>query len=163
MPMTMTIALWIVAGLLVVLGVVGTLVPVLPGATFVFGGLLLAAWIDEFQRVGWLTLAVLGFLTFTTVGVDMLATSLGAGKLGASRLAIVGAVAGTILGLFTGLPGLIVGPFLGAVAGELLAGRDLDQAGRVGAGTWIGLAVGAAVKIGLVVAMIGLFVTAYLV
>ncbi len=160
--MTMTIALWIAAGLLVVLGVIGTVVPVLPGPTFVFGGLLLAAWIGDFQEVGWLTVAVLGLLTFTTVGVDILAASLGAGKLGASRLAIVGAVVGTILGLFAGLPGLIVGPFVGAVAGEMLAGRDLDQAGRVGVGTWIGLAVGVAIKIGLVVAMIGVFVTAFL-
>ncbi len=162
MTMTMTIALWIGAGLLVVLGVIGTVVPVLPGPTFVFGGLLLAAWIDDFQKVGWLTVAVLGLLTFTTVGVDILAASLGAGKLGASRLAIAGAVAGTILGLFAGLPGLIVGPFVGAVAGEMLAGRNLDQAGRVGVGTWIGLAVGVAIKIGLVVAMIGVFVTAFL-
>ncbi len=160
--MTMTIALWIGAGLLVVLGVIGTVLPVLPGPTFVFGGLLLAAWIDDFQKVGWLTVAVLGLLTFTTVGVDILAASLGAGKLGASRLAIAGAVVGTVLGVFAGLPGLIVGPFVGAVAGEMLAGRDLNQAGRVGVGTWIGLAVGVAIKIGLVAAMIGVFVTAFL-
>ena len=63
-------------------------------------------------------MAVLGLLTVATVGVDVLAASLGAGRLGASRAAIVGAVAGTILGLFAGLPGLLLGPFLGAVAGE---------------------------------------------
>ncbi len=159
--MTMTIALWIAAGLLVVLGVIGTVVPVLPGPTFVFGGLLLAAWIGDFQEVGWLTVAVLGLLTFTTVGVDLLAASLGAGKLGASRLAIVGAVVGTILGLFAGLPGLIVGPFVGAVAGEMLAGRDFDQASRVGVGTWIGLAIGVAAKLGLVFAMLGIFAMAF--
>jgi uncharacterized protein YqgC (DUF456 family) len=106
--------------------------------------------------------SVLGLLTFTTVGVDVLAASLGAGRLGASRLAIVGAIAGTVLGLFAGLPGLIIGPFVGAVAGELLAGRDLERAGRVGVGTWLGLVVGVAMKIGLVFAMIGVFATAYL-
>ncbi|MDP6606953.1 MAG: DUF456 domain-containing protein, partial [Dehalococcoidia bacterium] len=150
------------AGLLIVLGVVGTVVPVLPGSTFVFGGMLLAAWIDGFDRVGWLTVSVLGLLTFATVGVDLLATSLGAGRLGASRLAIVGAIAGTVLGLFAGLPGLLVGPFVGAVAGELLAGRDLERAGRVGLGTWLGLAFGVAAKVGLVFAMLGIFATAYL-
>ncbi|HJO37809.1 MAG: DUF456 family protein [Vicinamibacterales bacterium] len=158
----MTVTLWVVAGLLIVLGVIGTVVPAMPGPTLVFGGMLLAAWIDSFDRVGWLTVSVLGLLTFTTVGVDVLAASLGAGRLGASRLAIVGAIAGTVLGLFAGLPGLIIGPFVGAVAGELLAGRDLERAGRVGVGTWLGLAVGVAMKIGLVFAMLGIFATAYL-
>lgn len=157
----MTVVLWIVAVILVLAGVVGTVLPALPGPTFVFGGLLLAAWIDDFDRVGVLTVVILGLLTFVTVGVDVLAASLGAGRLGASRAAIVGAVVGTLLGLFVGLPGLLIGPFLGAVAGEYWTRRDLNQAGRVGVGTWLGLAVGVAVKISLVFAMLGIFATAF--
>jgi len=153
---------WLLAGILVLVGMAGTVLPALPGAPLVFLGLLLAAWIDGFQRVGWLALTLLGVLTLLSLGVDLLATSLGAQRAGASRQAILGAALGTVVGLFFGLPGILAGPFLGAVAGEYLARRDVAQAGRAGLGTWLGLVLGAAAKLALAFTMLALFLTAYL-
>ena len=155
--------LWILAVILVIVGLAGTVLPALPGAPLVFLGLLLAAWADGFQKVGWFPLTILGILTVGTFVVDFLATSLGAKRVGASYLAIGGAVVGTIVGLFLGIPGLLLGPFVGAVAGEYIARRDLRQAGKVGLGTWLGLVLGTAAKLGLIFLMIGLFVFAYII
>jgi hypothetical protein len=94
---------------------------------------------------------------------DLLATGVGATKAGASRQAVIGAAIGTVAGLFFGLAGIVLGPFLGAAAGEFLAHRDLVRAGRVGYGTLVGLVLGAAMKIAIAFAMIGLFVTAYMI
>jgi len=159
----MTVFLWIVAGVLVIAGIIGTVAPVLPGSVLVFAGLLMAAWIDGFEKVGWAPLAVLGVLTALTFVADIAATGAGANKAGASKQAVIGATIGTVVGFFFGIIGIFVGPFVGAAAGEFLAERDLVRAGKVGYGTLFGLVLGAAMKIALSLAMVGVFVTAYLV
>jgi uncharacterized protein YqgC (DUF456 family) len=159
----MTVLLWIVAGVLVIAGIIGTVVPVLPGSVLVFAGLLMAAWIDGFEKVGWVPLTVLGVLTALTFLADIAATGAGAKKVGASKQAVIGAMIGTVAGIFFGIIGIFVGPFVGAAAGEFLAKRDLVRAGKVGYGTLFGLVLGAAMKIALALAMVGVFVTAYLV
>jgi uncharacterized protein YqgC (DUF456 family) len=153
--------LWLLAAILVVAGVAGTVLPALPGAPFVFLGLLLAAWADGFDKVGWLPLAVAGLLTVVSMAVDLFATAQGARRVGASWLAVFGAAVGAIAGLFLGLPGFVVGPFAGAFLGELIARRDWRRAGKVGLGTWLGMVLGAAAKLALVFAMIGVFAAAY--
>ncbi|MGA7991317.1 MAG: DUF456 domain-containing protein [Thermoanaerobaculia bacterium] len=135
--------------------------PALPGAPLVFLGLLVAAWIDGFARVGPVTLVVLGVLAALTIAVDVVSATLGTKKAGASKGALVGATIGTVVGLFFGLVGVVVGPFVGALSGEFLVKRDWQQAGRAGVATWIGLAVGTAAKIAIVFAMLGVFVLAY--
>jgi len=160
--MTLTaIALWMLAAVLVGVGLVGTVLPALPGALLVLGGLVSAAGADGFERVGWPSLALMGVLAALSYGVDFAAGALGAKKLGGSTWGVVGAAVGTLIGLFFGIAGLIFGPFLGAVAGEYAKRRQLGQAGRAGAGAWIGMVVGTAAKIAFVVAMIGVFVLAY--
>lgn len=153
--------LWFLAALLVAAGVAGTFLPVLPGSPLVLAGLILAAWVDDFTRVGWFTLSVLGLLTLLSLAVDVAATALGAKRVGASKRAVVGAALGTIVGLFFGLPGLLAGPFLGAMLGEYWARKDWRQAQQVGLGTWLGIVVGTAAKLALVFAMVGLFAAAY--
>jgi uncharacterized protein YqgC (DUF456 family) len=155
--------LWIFAILLVIIGLVGIVVPALPGPVLVYAGLFLAAWIDGFDKVGWLPLTVLGALTALTFFADFVASGAGAKRAGASKQAVIGAMMGTVVGVFFGIAGLFIGPFIGAAAGEFLADRDLVKAGRVGYGTLVGLVLGAAMKVALALAMIGLFVTAYLV
>jgi len=155
--------LWILAGALVMIGLIGLVLPAMPGTPLVFLGLLLAAWIDGFARVGGLTVAILGALAALAWLVDFAAAALGAKRVGASTIAIVGAVVGTLVGLFFGLPGLLLGPLLGAVAGELLSGRDMRQAAKAGIVTWIGLVVALAAKLSLAFSMIGLFAVAYFV
>ena len=152
---------WILAAGLVVVGVIGTVVPGLPGVTLVFAGLTLAAWIDGFARVGVGTLVGLAIVTATAYALDVLATAVGARRFGTSWWGVLGAVAGTLIGLFFGLPGLLLGPFLGAFLAELLARRDVRQAGRAGLGAWLGLLLGTAGRLALVFAMIGVFAVAY--
>ena len=154
--------LWIVAVLVVTAGLVGTVLPAVPGAMLVFAGLLLAAWIDDFEKVGKLPLMLIGGLALLSFLVDVLTTAVGARKAGASTWAVVGAGLGTVAGLFFGFPGVVFGPFLGAVLGEIAAGKNLPQASRAGVGTWIGVVLGVAAKLTLVFAMMGIFVLAYL-
>ncbi len=152
---------WVLAIVLIAVGVIGTFLPVLPGAALVFGGMLLAAWIDDFQRVGWITLVILGVLTVLVFVIDIVAGLLGAKRVGASKLALSGAAIGAVVGLFFGLVGVLIAPFIGAVIGELIARGQLAPAARVGFATWIGLAAGALAKIALVFAMLGVFAVSY--
>ena len=154
--------LWVFAIALIVIGIAGTVLPGVPGVMAVFGGMLLAAWIDDFSRVGWVTLVILGVLTALAFAADIIGSLLGAKRVGASRLALLGAAVGTLAAFPFGFFGLLLGPFLGAVGGELVSQRRLDAAARVGLGTWIGLAVGSLAKIALLFAMLGVFLTSYL-
>jgi hypothetical protein len=105
-------------------------------------------------------LGVLAVLTLIAFTADYVAAALGAKKAGASRLAIVGAAVGTLLGVFTGLVGLVFMPLVGAAVGEFVAQRDLQRAGRVGVATWIGLLLGTAAKVAIAFTMVGVFVAA---
>jgi len=159
----MALILWALAVLLVVVGLIGALVPVLPGAVLVFVGLVLAAWADDFTRVGPMTLAALALVTGVVYAVDFLAGAYGVEKTGASRRALVGAVLGTLVGLFFGLPGIVLGPFVGAVVGEYTVRRQLVDAGRAGAGAWLGIVLGVVAKIALIFVMLGIFLAALLI
>jgi uncharacterized protein YqgC (DUF456 family) len=158
----MGVLLWTLAVALVLIGVIGIIVPALPGTILIFAGLLLAAWADGFMRVSGWTIAIIGIIGAASYGVDFAAAALGARHLGASKRAMVGAALGTLFGLFLGLPGLIAGPFIGAVLGELSSQPDWKRAGRVGLAAWIGFAIGTAVKVGIAFAMVGIFVAAFL-
>jgi len=153
--------MWVLAVLLMFAGLAGTVLPALPGVPLVFAGLLLGAWADGFVRVGPLTLILLGVLTALSFAIDFAAAALGAKRVGATKYAIIGAALGTLTGIFFGLPGLLIGPFAGAVTGELLAHGRLPQAARAGMATWVGLLFGTLVKIALVCTMIGIFIAAW--
>jgi len=128
---------WILAGVIVIAGLVGTVIPVLPGIPLMFTGLVLLAWSTDFEPVGWGTLGVLATLAVISVLIDFLASALGAKRLGASPRAFWGATVGAIVGIFFGLPGIILGPFIGAVSAELATGQGAMQAGRSGYGAWL--------------------------
>lgn len=153
--------LWVVCFLCVAIGFAGVVLPAIPGPPLVFFGLVAGAAADDFQRVGWWTLALLLLLTCLTFGIDILATALGAKRAGASRLAIVGALVGSLVGLAFGLPGLLLGPFVGALAGEWYARRDLRQAGKVGLATWLGMLFAAVAKLAILFVMVGIFALAW--
>lgn len=157
---------YLLAIVLILVGIAGTILPALPGLPLVFAGMLLAAWAGDFQQVGAPMLLLLGLLTAFSLVVDVWATALGAKGVGASRLAIIGAMVGTLGGLFLGPLGLLLGPFAGAVAGELihrrsLQQRDLGHAARIGIGTWFGILFGTVLKLALAFTMLGLFALAW--
>lgn len=157
-----TTLLWILSVLLVVVGLAGIVLPALPGTILVFLGLLLAAGIDRFERVGWITIVFLGCLTVLSFVMDYLASAYGVKRTGASRQAVIGSVVGLALGMLMGIPGIIFGPFIGAMIGELIAHQDIMRAGRAGLGTWLGLVVGIAVKLAIAFTMIGTFIIVYI-
>ena len=157
---------YVLAVLLVLVGIAGTILPALPGLPLVFAGMLLAAWAGDFRQVGVPMLVVLGLLTVFSLAVDFWATALGAKRVGASKLAIIGAMVGTLAGLFLGPIGLLLGPFGGAIAGELIHRRslqkqDLGLAAKIGVGTWFGILFGTVLKLALAFTMLGLFALAW--
>lgn len=150
-----TIGLLIVAGVLIVVGAAGLVLPALPGAPLVFLGALLAAWAEDFEYIGVGSLSVLGVLTALAIAVDFIASAFGVKRFGASRRAVAGATIGALVGIFFGIVGILIGPFVGAAVGELTVRRDLAAAGRAGVGAALGLALGTAAKLAIAFAMVG--------
>ncbi len=151
-----TIALLVVAGVLIVVGALGLVLPALPGAPLIFLGALLAAWAEDFMFLGFGTLTALGVLAVLAVVVDFVASAFGVKRFGASPRAIAGATIGALVGIFFGLIGILIGPFVGAMLGELSVRNDLAAAGRAGVGAALGLALGTAAKLAIAVTMVGL-------
>lgn len=154
---------WVISGLLIALGVAGTVLPALPGVIFVLAGIVLGAWIDDFTRVSSWTVGVLSVLALVAWAMDYVAGLLGAQKVGASKQALIGAAIGTVVGLFMGLVGVLFMPLVGAAAGEYVAQRQSHRALKVGIATWLGLMVGLITKVVIVFMMIGIFVVALLI
>ena len=155
--------MWILSVALIVAGLAGTVLPVLPGTLLVWAGIVLGAWIDDFQRVGTTTLVVVTVIAVLAWALDYVAGLLGARKAGASRQALVGAAIGTVAGLFMGVVGVLFMPLVGAALGEYLARKDQTRAVRVGVATWLGIMLGLLAKVVLAFVMVGLFIAALLI
>ncbi len=152
----MDIALYVLAAVLIVVGLIGAIVPALPGIPLIYGGIWLAAGVDHYRHLGlwWLLgIALIGLIGLT---MDFVAGALGAKRVGASQLALWGATLGTVVGMFFGFVGLIFGPFLGALLGELLSGKSVLRSAHVGLGTWVGLIFGTLVKLVASLSMVAL-------
>jgi hypothetical protein len=150
--------LWVLAALLIVGGFAGLVLPVVPGIPLVFAGLVLLAWADGFAYVGWLTLLLLGLLALLSYAIDFLASALGAKRFGASPRAVWGAAVGALVGLMFGLPGIVLGPFAGAVIAEFSNRASARSAAHAGVGAVLGLLFGALLKVALAFTMIGVYV-----
>lgn len=155
--------LWILSAVLILAGLAGIVLPALPGTILIFGGILLAAWIDDFQRVGGWALGAVAVLTVLALLMDYVSAVLGAKRAGASRQAVIGAALGTVAGIFMGLVGVLFMPLVGAAVGEFIARRHHGQALRVGIATWLGLLAGMLAKFVLAFMMIGIFIAALLI
>jgi uncharacterized protein len=156
----------IVAILLVVVGIAGTVLPMLPGVPLVFAGLLLAAWQGGFDQVGVLTMVIIGIIASVAWAVDIFASVVTAKKAGASKYALWGAGIGALLGIAGGVVGLIIGPAIGAIVGELIAHKSASKeattkATTVGIAAGLGFVLALAIKIVLVLTMLAVFAYAY--
>lgn len=158
--MDASIWLWLLSAALILLGLAGTVLPALPGTVLVLAGIVLGAWIDDFTRVGGLTLTLVAVLAALAWALDYVAGLMGARKVGASRQALIGAALGTVVGLFMGLVGVLFMPLVGAAVGEYLARRDHGQALKVGTATWLGMMLGMIAKVVLAFVMVGVFAVA---
>jgi uncharacterized protein YqgC (DUF456 family) len=152
----MDLFLYLLAAALIVGGLAGAILPVLPGVPMIFGGIWLAAAVDEYRHLSWGWLVAIGIVAALGVAVDFISGSLGAKKIGASPRALWGAGIGTTIGMFFGLPGLLIGPFAGAVAGELWSGKSILRSAHVGVSTWFGMLLGIVAKVVLSFLMIGM-------
>jgi uncharacterized protein YqgC (DUF456 family) len=151
---------WIISAVLVLLGLVGTVLPVLPGVLLVWLGLLLGAWSEDFARVSVGTMVSITFLAVFASGLDFFAGMLGAKRAQASQLALVGAAVGTVVGIVMGLVGVLFMPLVGAALGEYWAQRNHQRAAKVALATWLGIMLGMIAKIVIAFMMLGIFLIA---
>ena len=158
----MVITLWVLAVVLVAAGLVGLVLPLIPGVPLIYLGIVAAAWAGGFTKIGGLTLAVCGVLTAIAFAVDYVAGVLGAKRMGATPWGLLGAVVGTVVGIFFGLPGLILGPAAGAVGFEYWKDPNFKKAAQAGVGVVIGFALGVVAKCAIALTMLGIAVVAYL-
>ena len=154
--------LWVLCVALIVLGLAGTVLPVLPGTLLVWAGIVLGAWIDDFARVSVTSVVVVSVLGVVAWGLDYAAGLLGAQKAGASKQALLGAAVGTVVGLFMGLVGVLFMPLVGAAVGEYMARKNQARAVKVGLATWVGIMLGLLAKVVLAFIMVGVFAAALL-
>lgn len=157
----MSFILFLLAALLIAGGLIGAIVPILPGIPMLFGGIWLAAAADDYRHLGHGWLIMLGVLASIGIACDFFAGHLGVKRLGASKQALWGTTIGATIGLFFGLAGLLLGPFIGALLGELGAGRGILRSTQVGIGTWVGMLIASALKLSIAVTMLALFAAAW--
>jgi uncharacterized protein len=156
----------IFAVFLVVIGIAGTVLPMLPGVPLVFAGLLLAAWHGGFNQVGVITVVMIGAIAALAWVIDFAASIMTAKKFGASKYALWGAGIGALLGLAGGIAGVIVGPAIGAIVGELISHQKMSKeatakATTVGIAAGLGFVLAMSFKIILVLIMLAIFAYAY--
>ncbi|MFQ5442136.1 MAG: DUF456 domain-containing protein [Thermodesulfobacteriota bacterium] len=156
--MIVEILLWSVAIILVAAGLLGLVLPAVPGSPLIFLGLVSASWAEGFSHAGARTLTLLGVIAILIYAVDFAAGALGARRFGASRRSVIGAAVGAVVGLFFGVAGVFLGPFAGAVIGELTVRPDILAAGRAGLGATIGLILGTAAKLSLGFSMLAVYI-----
>jgi hypothetical protein len=129
----------IIVAILSTVGVLGTLVPAVPGTPLILLGALIYGFTSNFAVYGWGFIGILVLLSILAEGLDYLASVLGAKYFGASRFGVIGAIGGGILAtIFLGPIGLVIGPLLGAIIVELLRGKKFEEALKVGVGTIVG-------------------------
>lgn len=144
--------------ILFIAGLLGTILPVLPGAVLIYAGMLLYGLMTKFVTLDATFFLLQGLVLVITFVIDFLASAVGTKRFNGSKQAAWGAIIGSILGLiFMGPLGIAIGPFLGAVAAELLRGIQIKQAIRVGFGTLLGMLGGTVLKLGAEVLMIVYF------
>ncbi|HLO04678.1 MAG TPA: DUF456 family protein [Symbiobacteriaceae bacterium] len=148
---------WVTLAVMLV-GLAGTFMPALPGLPIIWVAALVYAIATGFHALGWLYLVVTGAVVLLVQVAEQLARAWGAKRFGASKWGTWGAVIGSLIGLFFMPLGLILGPFLGAMLGELIAGRSMEDAVRAGWGGLVGVLgsvlINVLVGIGLIISFI---------
>jgi uncharacterized protein len=145
--------------LVMLAGLIGNVIPVVPGTPLVLVGAVAHRLYFGAVSANTTVMVVLVLLTLLALLLDLLAGMLGAKRFGATWRGALGAVIGGVIGLFFGLPGIILGPFIGAMLFELLRRKEFKHAARAGFGAVVGLVLGVVGKCSISVIMIALFTT----
>ncbi|MFC1847079.1 DUF456 domain-containing protein [Chloroflexota bacterium] len=153
-----TVLLALLCAIFLLVGLLGVVLPILPGIPLSWLGLFIYAAGTGFERISLTTVVVFGVLMLLSLAIDFFAPMLGAKKYKASKMGILGAFAGITVGIFFGLWGIIFGPFVGALAGEFLAGKETKQAFGSAVGAFIGMMLGSLLKMVIILVMTGFFI-----
>jgi uncharacterized protein YqgC (DUF456 family) len=149
---------WFFTIALFAVGLIGTIVPVLPGTTIIFAAAIIhRLMLGAEKSIGWKTIVALVLLTLLSYVFDFLGSYFGAKYFGATKWGAFGAIVGALIGLFFGIIGLFAGPLIGAVAGEFIAGKRMIDAGRAGWGSLLGNIGAMLAKLIIALAMISIF------
>jgi len=152
---------WSVTLVLMAIGLIGAVLPIFPGPALIFAAAILhRSMLGTEKSIGWPSILALLLLTLASYAIDFAGGWLGARRFGATRWGILGAVAGAILGLFFGLPGLLLGPVLGALTAEIISGKPLAPAGRAGWGALLGTVAAVLGKLLVALVMVSWFLVA---
>ena len=152
---------WTITLALMLVGLAGTVLPLLPGTTIILAAAILHHYMLGAERsVGWWTISGLIALTLLSYALELISGALGAKWFGATRWGAIGGIIGAIVGLFFGIIGIIVGPIAGVLLGEVLGGKELLPASKASWGTLLGTTAGMIGKFLISVAMIAWFLLA---
>jgi uncharacterized protein YqgC (DUF456 family) len=152
---------WLIAIVLMAIGLIGTVLPVVPGTTIILAAAVIhRIMLGPMKSIGWWSIGVLLLLTLASYALDLASGYFGARRFGATKWGVVGMIAGGIIGLFFAFPGLLIGPVIGAIAGEIIGGKRLVKAGRAGWGTLLGNIAGMVGKLVIGLVMICWFLVA---
>ncbi|QRX62953.1 DUF456 domain-containing protein [Dysgonomonadaceae bacterium zrk40] len=147
----------ILAVLLLVVGAIGTVAPVIPGVPLSWGGLLLLKFLPSTQdEISWVAIVLLGILTVGVTLLDNILPVWGTKKMGGNKKVVWGATIGLLVGFFLGPWGIILGPFVGALAGGILSGTKFFHAVKHATGAFLGYITGLVLKL-ITVGLIAFF------
>ncbi len=153
----------IISFALVILGLFGVFLPLLPGVSFAWLGMLVYAYFTDFQAISLTVVLIFLGLTLLTMAVDIIAPLLGAKKYKASKEGLVGASLGLFLGVFIfGPMGVMLGPLVGAFIGEIISGKRHLDAIKPALGTFIGFLLSSVIKLTVILAILGILIAAVL-
>lgn len=155
--MSSTIAL-IIAFILFLIGLVGTLLPVMPGVALIWSGMLVYGLITGFEAFGWTFLLGQALIALAVLGIDYFLTAMGSKYFGGSKAALWGAAGGLLVGIFFFPVGLLIGPFIGATLADLIARKNSSQAVKSGLGASIGFWTALPLKLIMEIVMITWFI-----
>jgi uncharacterized protein YqgC (DUF456 family) len=155
---SMELLWWLFAIVLMAIGLIGSVLPVIPGAIIILAAAVIhQIMLGTAKSLGWWNVAALIALTLISYALEFASGYFGAKRFGATKWGAFGAMIGAIAGLFIPFPGLIIGPVLGAITGELVAGKRMISAGRAGWGTLLGNLAGMLAKLTIALVMISWF------
>jgi uncharacterized protein YqgC (DUF456 family) len=152
---------WLFTIVLFAVGLIGTVLPVIPGTTIILAAAIIhRMMLGAEKSIGWRSIAILLLLTLATYALDFLSGYFGAKYFGATKWGMFGAVIGALVGIVFGIIGLFIGPVIGAITGEFIAGKRLIDAGRAGWGSLLGNLGGIIGKLVIALVMIAIFLMA---
>ena len=157
-----TVIAIILCVILMLAGIIGSFIPVMPGVPLAWLGLLIYAWVTGFERISLLVVMIFLVVTLFSLVLDFVAPMIGASKYRASKLGIIGAFVGFVLGIiFIPYVGFIVGPLVGAFLGEMIAVRKPKRALGSALGALVGFIAGTLFKIVVILVMAGFFIASF--